>query len=185
MNKKFTIDGAEVSERVYASKLNSSSPVEKVGRVRGIVDVTVIRANGEIEYLGYSDNLFTNAGRDFGHNQVYINTSAGTRGAGFIGLTTDTAAANAADTALASEITTNGLQRADASTKTHTTGTNVSTIQNTFTASATFTAVHKSALFNAAGPPVNGTMVHEAVLPSDVTLASGDSVQITWTITYG
>jgi hypothetical protein len=159
--------------------------IDKTPKVKGYVEIVVIRKDGTIENLGGTDNLFTNGGRDFGHNQVYINTSAGTRGAGFIGLTTDTAAANAADTSLASEITTNGLARADASTKTHTSGTNVSTIQNTFTASGAFTAVHKAALFNAAGPPVNGTMVHEAVLPSDVTLASGDSVQITWTVTYG
>lgn len=185
MNIKYTIDGAEVDERLYASKLHETRTGEKVGKVRGIVHATIVRKNGQREYLGYTDNLFTNSGRDFGHNQVYINVSAGTRGAGFIGLTTDTAAANAADTSLASEITSNGLQRADASTKTHTNGTNTSTIQNTFTASGAFTAIHKSALFNAAGPPVSGTMVHEAVLPSDVTLASGDSLAITWQITYG
>lgn len=158
---------------------------ENIKPVKGILSVKVIRKDGTVEDFGSTNNLFTNAGRDFGHNQVYINTSAGTRGAGFIALTTDTAAANAADTSLASEITTNGLARADASTKTHTTGTNVSTLVNTFTATGTFTAIHKSAIFNAAGPPVNGTMVHEAVLPSDVTLASGDSIQITWSIQYG
>lgn len=179
------IDNVEVDYALYQEVLQKRSISEDLKGIRGIVDVKITRANGTVEYLGYTDNLLTNAGRDFLHNQVYINTSAGTRGAGFIGLTTDTAAANAADTSLASEITTNGLQRADATTKTHTVGTNVSTIQNTFTASATFTAVHKAALFNAAGPPVSGTMVHETVLPSDVTLASGDSVQITWTITAG
>lgn len=185
MNKKYLVDGVEVDHDLYLQILQERNVKEITTGIRGIVDVTITRANGIVEYLGYTDNLLTNGGRDFLHNQTYINTSAGTRGAGFIGLTTDTAAANAADTSLASEITTNGLARADASTKIHTTGTNVSTIQNTFTASGAFTAIHKAALFNAAGPPVNGTMVHEAVLPSDVTLASGDSVQITWNITAG
>ena len=115
--------------------------------------VTVIKnagkANEEIICMN-KPNLLTNAGRDLFHAQDYTNTSAGTRGAGYIALTTNTASPAASDTALTSEITSGGLARADASTKTHTSGTNSTSIQHTFTASATHTAVQKAALFNAA-----------------------------------
>ena len=126
-------------------------------------------------------NLLTNGGRDFIHNQAYTNTSAGTRGSGFVAVTTDAAAAAATDTVLATEITTNGLARADADTKTHTTGTNVTTIEHTFTATGTHTAVVKSGLFNAASV---GTMTHENVFDT-VTLQTNDTLKVTWTLTLG
>jgi len=126
-------------------------------------------------------NLLTDAGRDFIHAQAYTNTSAGTRGSGYIAVTTSATAPDAADTTLASEITTGGLGRADADTKTHTTGTNVTTIEHTFTASATHTAVVKSGLFNAASV---GTMTHENTFTS-VTLQSNDTLKVTWTLTLG
>jgi len=167
--------------------------LEDKNEIHGFVQLEITRAEtGEKEKFPWTpvktpwfDNLFTDAGRDFGHAQVYTNTSAGTAGANYIGLTTDTAAANAADTSLASEITTGGLARAQATSITHTTGTNVTTLVKTFTASSAFTALHKAGLFNAAGPPVNGTMVHETVFPADVTLQIGDTIQVTWVITYG
>lgn len=126
-------------------------------------------------------NLLTNGGRDWMIAQVYTNTSAGTRGSGFIALTTDTGAPAAGDTALTSEITTGGLARADATTKSHTGGTNSTTIQHTFTASATHTAVQKSGLFNAAS---GVTLSHENTFTA-VTLQSSDTLQVTWTTTLG
>lgn len=174
-------------------------PLIERTKVKGIVTIEVKRKNGQIERqrapvykrifnseeYQQVENLFTNSGRDFGHAQVYTNTSAGTIGANYIGVTTDSTTPSASDTALASEATTNGMARAQATTITHTTGTNVSTLAKTFTATGTVTALAKAALFNAAGPPVNGTMVHEALFAATVTLQSGDSVTVTWTITYG
>jgi|TARA_R110002020_G_scaffold458597_1_gene676090 hypothetical protein len=126
-------------------------------------------------------NLLTNGGRDWMIAQVYTNTSAGTRGSGFIALTSNTGAPAAGDTALASEITTGGLARADATTKSHTGGTNSTTIQHTFTASATHTAVQKSGLFNASS---GVTLSHENTFTA-VTLQSSDTLQVTWTTTLG
>lgn len=126
-------------------------------------------------------NLLTNGGRDWMIAQVYTNTSAGTRGSGFIALTSDTGAPAAGDTALASEITTGGLVRADATTKSHTGGTNSTTIQHTFTASATHTAVQKSGLFNASS---GVTLSHENTFTA-VTLQTSDTLQVTWTTTLG
>tara|TARA_R110002012_G_scaffold183721_2_gene350173 strand:+ start:1387 stop:1917 length:531 start_codon:yes stop_codon:yes gene_type:complete len=126
-------------------------------------------------------NLLTNGGRDWMIAQVYTNTSAGTRGSGFIALTSNTGAPAAGDTALASEITTGGLARADATTKSHTGGTNSTTIQHTFTASATHTAVQKSGLFNASS---GVTLSHENTFTA-VTLQTSDTLQVTWTTTLG
>ena len=106
------------------------------------------------------------------------------RGAGvlFMGLTTDAAAGAVGDHTLASEITTNGCARAKA-TYTHTYGVATSTIVNAFSPSGTFTAIHRMALFTASTNAAGGIMVYEAVLNVDATVASGDTLTVTDTIT--
>lgn len=147
-----------------------------------IGELTVIKNQGrpDEEILCYKKrNLLTDAGRDKAHAQIYTNTSAGARGAGFIAVTVNTAAPADGDTTLTGEITTGGLARADASTKTHSAGTNSTTISHTFTASATHTAVQKAALFDAAS---TGTMYHENTFTA-TTLISSDTLTVTWTLT--
>ena len=131
----------------------------------------------------WKHNLLNTDGRDFLHAQGYVETAANTTiGAQYIALTTDSSAASAGNTTLTSEISTNGLARAQATTITHTDNTNTTTLAKTFTASGTHTAVHRSGLFNASS---SGIMVHEAVFSSDATLVSGDTLTVTWTITLG
>jgi hypothetical protein len=142
----------------------------------GYVTVSVTRDGQEI-YRHEDHNLITNAGRDFISAQIG-STSAATNGANYIALSTDTGEPAATDTTLASEITTGGLARAQGDYS-HTTGTNTYTITETFTASATHTAVQKAGLFTAAS---SGTMMAENTF-TPVTLASGDQLTITWTIT--
>jgi hypothetical protein len=147
-----------------------------------IGELTVIKNQGrpDEEILCYKKrNLLTDAGRDKAHAQIYTNTSAGDRGAGFIAVTTDATAPADSDTTLTSEITTGGLARADASTKTHTSGTNSTTISHTFTASATHTGVQKAALFDASS---SRTMYHENTFTA-TTLISSDTLTVTWTLT--
>jgi hypothetical protein len=153
--------------------------------IHGYLTVKVRRA----EDNGYSDwetivqdkhNLLTNAGRDWMHAQVYTNAAAGTRGSGFIALTETAITPAASNTTLSGEITTNGLARADA-TESHSAGTNSSTIQHTFTASAAFSTVQGSALFNASSA---GTMTHINTFTS-TALANGDQLQVTWTLNLG
>lgn len=128
-------------------------------------------------------NLLTDAGRDWMHAQVYTNTSAGTRGAGYIASTETSITPAAANTTLSGEISTNGLARADATTKTHSAGTNSTTIEHTFTASGAFTSVLASALFNAASV---GTMPHIALFSTGSgTLATNDTLKVTWTLNLG
>ncbi len=140
--------------------------------------------NGKLtNHADKKHNLLCTDGRDFLHNQCYVESAANTTiGAQYIALTTDSGAAAAGDTTLATEISTNGLQRAQATTITHTNDTNSTTLAKTFTASGTHTAVHKSGTFNASS---SGILVHEAVFSADATLVSGDTLTVTWTLNLG
>lgn len=126
-------------------------------------------------------NLLTNGGRDFFHAQVYTNTSAGTRGGNFVAVSSNAGGADAAHTSLAGEIASGGLTRADADTKSHTGGTNVSTVEHTFTASAQQVDVQLSGLFNAS---TVGTLTHENTFTA-ATLEINDTLKVTWTLTLG
>ncbi len=127
-------------------------------------------------------NLLTLDGRDLFHAQCYTNTSNGTRGAGYIALTTDTTAPADTQTSLAQELAASGFTRADATTKTHTNDTNSTTIEHTFTASGTVNLIHKSATFNNAS---STTMCHVANFGTDASLISGDTLKVTWTLNLG
>lgn len=141
------------------------------------VHALVQRRDGTIEDHGVSTNLRTNAGTDWLADVMGKTTQPAS--AQWIALTTNTGAPAAGDTTLTGEISTGGLARAQGAYA-HTNGTSTFTISYTFTATATATAVHKAGLFNASSA---GTLVFETVLSSDVTLASGDTLTITWTVT--
>jgi hypothetical protein len=108
---------------------------------------------------------------------------AGTGPARFMGITTNTGAPAVGDTALTGEETANGLQRALA-TFAHTPGATTFTLVKTWTAGATFTSEHKVGLFSGGfGASGGGTLVADTVLNADATLASGDTLAVTWTWT--
>ena len=142
----------------------------------GYVTVSVTRDGQEI-YHNEQHTLITNAGKDFISAQIGSNTT-GSNGANYIALTTDATAPAATDTTLTGEINSGGLSRAQG-TYAHTAGTNTFTISKTFTASATQTNVQKAGLFTASS---SGTMMAENTFTA-VSLASGDQLTITWTIT--
>jgi len=147
--------------------------------------VTIIKNEGKKDeqiICKNKPNLLTNGGRDYAIAQFYTNTSAGGVGCNFIALTSDSTGADATDTTLPSEITTTGLERALATTISHSTGTNSTTLNKIFTASGTHTAVQMSGTFNQLA--VGGTLAHESVFTS-VTLASSDTLSVTWTLTLG
>ena len=171
-----TIDGAH-------TKTSKQKGLKENSMIKGFV--TMIKNEGRAdEQILCKDkpNLLTNNGRDYAIAQFYTNTSAGGVGMNFIALTSDSTGADAGDTTLPSEITTNGLERALATTITHSTGTNSTTLAKTFTASGTHTAVQMSGTFNQLA--VGGTIGHEATFTS-VTLASSDTLAVTWTLTLG
>ena len=147
--------------------------------------VTIIKNEGKKDeqiICKNKPNLLTNGGRDYAIAQFYTNTSAGGVGMNFIALTSDSTGADATDTTLPSEITTNGLERLLATTISHSTGTNSTTLNKVFTASGTHTAVQMSGTFNQLA--VGGILAHEAVF-TPVTLASSDTLSVTWTLTLG
>ena len=127
-------------------------------------------------------NLLTTTGIAYFHDQCYTNTSAGGVGCRFNGLSQDSTTPAVGDTDLSAgsgEISTGGLNRLISDSAN--TVANETTLVKTFTASATFTTVQKSGLFNASS---SGTMAHEATFTS-VALVSGDTLQVTWTLTLG
>jgi hypothetical protein len=129
----------------------------------------------------YHPNLLTTDGRDFFHAQCYTNASAGTRGSGYLAVTTDATAPAAGDTTLTTEIAAGGLSRADATTKTHADNGNSTIIEHEWTATATHTNVQKCGLFNAASV---GILTHEGAFTA-ASLISGDKLKVTYTLNLG
>jgi len=152
--------------------------------VNGYVTITKNKGK-EDEIIVQEDikNLLTTSGRDFFHAQDYTNTSAGTKGSNAIALSFNATDPAAGDLVLVGEITSDGLTRVQANTISHSTGTNVTTLENTFTATALFTNLHKSGLFNQ--NTIGGQMTHASQFTSDVTLQIGDTITVTWTLTLG
>lgn len=149
----------------------------------GYVSAIINRTNGDKEQVTHlKKNLLTLDGRDLFHAQCYTNTSNGTRGAGYIALTTDTTTPADTMTALTGELAANGFSRADATTKTHTNDTNSTTIEHTFTASGTVNAIARSGLFNNAS---STTLCHVAAFGTTASLISGDTLKVTWTLNLG
>ena len=149
----------------------------------GYFSATVNRKDGTKEPVSYlKKNLLCLDGRDLFHAACYTNTSNGTRGAGYIALTTNTSAPADTDTALTGELNASGFSRADSTTKTHTNDTNSTTIEHTFTASGTVNLIHKSGTFNNAS---GATLCHEAAFGTDASLISGDTLKVTWTLNLG
>lgn len=173
----------------------SEKTLQSLKRTKGYITVKVRRLQPDSTYSDWEiiqknkDNLHNTGGVDFIHYQGYTATSTGstssisvaTIGSNYLALSSDTGVPSAGDTVLASEISTNGLQRAQCTTITHTASTNVTTLSKTFTSSGTFSAVQKGAIFNASS---SGVMNHEFTFAS-TNLNSGDQIQLTITITGG
>lgn len=122
-------------------------------------------------------NIVTNAGLDFMHTQAY--GPASPNGLNYMALSPDPVTETTASTTLSSEIAGGGLARAGG-TFMHTPGTNVSTIQRTFTATLA-QLVQKAALFDA---PALGTMNHVLGF-TPINLVAADILTVVFTITFG
>lgn len=152
---------------------------------RFLVAIRRFGSYGNDEILSQSDviDLLTNGGRDWMHAMVYTNTnsSQASQGGNFMALTTDTAAANATDTTLASELTRSDLARKIAGTLTHSAGSSTTSLVASWTATASQAGLVKGALFNASAA---GTMSHEGTYTS-ATLATNDVFQLTFNTSLG
>lgn len=113
---------------------------------------------------------------------AFIIGAGGISSVRFMALTTNSSAASASDTVLASEITSGGCGRALA-TFAHTMGAATSTLQKAFSVTSTFSAIHKMGLFGCLTSAGADPMYYETVLNADATVVSGDTLTITWTCT--
>ena len=130
-------------------------------------------------------NLVTNAGRDDIHGALYGVPSGGTASVApydYIGLTANATDPTTSSTALTAEITSGGLSRAQATTITHTDGSNRTDLSKEFTATAAHTNIHTAGLFSGA---TGGVMAHAAAFTNTVTLQNNDTLTVEWQITLG
>ena len=152
--------------------------------IHGYLSAVVCKKGQQPRQLArWKHNLLTNNGRDIMHSNVYTNKTSGTHGFNYVASTESTLTPAATDTTLGGEIATNGLQRAEATTASHSAGTNSSTVEHTFTASGAFTDVKASAIFNATSGVTMGHIANFST--GSGTLATNDTLKITWTLNLG
>ena len=104
----------------------------------------------------------------------------------YIGVSADSGSPLSSDTVLAGpELSTNGFTRRLA-VWAHTAAASTYTLQTTFTCSGgAGTVLNKEAVFGAANVAAGGVMPFESAVPSPPTLLSGDTCQITDSISIG
>jgi len=144
-------------------------------RVPNMVHIVARHRDGTIFFDKTVHNLRTNAGINWQYGQMAGTTAAVCT---YIALSNDSGAPAATDTAVASEITTNGLARANG-TASHTANATSYTISYTFTATGSQSA-QKAGLLNASS---SGTLCFENTF-TQVSMASGDTLAVTWTINF-
>lgn len=128
------------------------------------------------------ENLQTLAGRDDMIDKVWIHNGQGTAASNWICVSADGTAPSTADTVVPGEITTNGMGRAQATTRTHTTGMNDWSLSLTFTnTTAQTTGIVKYGLLTAS---TLGVLNNENTAIA-VTLQVGDQLIVTWSGTAG
>lgn len=148
--------------------------------MRDLISLVWMHLQVLVQFFATRLAIKTNAGQDFQYNVMANSSSNGTGAyapANYIALTSNATAPNATDTALANEATA-GLARVQASTISHTAGTNTYSLQKTFTSDQSIT-INKIGIFNASS---TGTIVFETTITA-ATLVSGDQLQITETVT--
>lgn len=119
-------------------------------------------------------NLTTNAGKDAIKQQV-LNTGSQPAACGFIAISTSAVTPAAGDTTLTGEVSTNGGARASGTYAS--TGTGTATLSKVFTATGAIASIQAAAVFNASSV---GTMCFEVGSLGPVTLATSDTLTVTW-----
>jgi len=164
--------------RPIAEKINLKSNLVTIVQRRAKPGCFNTAECGTIVYQSTSHNLVTNAGLNW-LADIMSNTSTPSVNTqcNYIALTNTAITPGATDTTLSGEIVTNGLQRAQG-TYTHTANATTYTISKTFTATGAQSA-QAGGVFTASS---GGTMCFEDTF-SPATLATSDTLQVTWTVT--
>lgn len=159
------------------------NPVDHTGKIKaGFLNhlaaygVQIPYLTGNFANLRTISNLVTDAGKAGVASR--INGSGAESAFTYIAVGTGTTAAAASDTALVTEIVDSGLARANATASRVTVDVtnDGAKLTNTFTVTGS-KAVTESGVFNAASA---GTLLARQVF-SAINVASGDSLQVTWT----
>lgn len=131
----------------------------------------------------FEHNIFPNAALDYIHNMAFVDDVASKIGFVYMALTADTSQTlNSAVTSLTGEISTNGLARVKAVTRTHVNGSNTTLVEHTFTLSGSQSDITRAALFNASS---TGTIGPVAAFSNGATgaMVSGETVKVSITVT--
>lgn len=160
------------------SVTGSPLPIREQARARtDVVTIVARHPDGKVFYRWQGHNLETNAGLDW-QASVMGNTAAPPATCNYLALSDDATAPAATDTAVAGEITTNGLARVQG-TYAHTAGASSYSIAHTWTAAAA-QAAQKAGMLNAAS---TGTLCFENTFTA-VSLQANDTLTLTWTVNY-
>ena len=152
--------GLEYGGRTYKTVLEAQAAWDK---------------DGTVYYDQWVHNLRTNAGINWQYGQMAGGTAAVCT---YIALSNDSGTPAATDTAVASEITSNGLARA-AGTPAHTSNATSYTLSYTFTATGAQSA-QKAGMLNASSA---GTLCFENTFTA-VSMQTNDTLAVTWTINF-
>ncbi|MFZ1077204.1 MAG: hypothetical protein WAN47_07225 [Nitrosotalea sp.] len=153
-------------------------------------------SHGNIKSYQQTDNLITNTGVDCTAGDLFsghTSHSCGVNGTAVfdvIALGTGTGAPAATDTALGTEINANdfGLGASDSRAKATATdsaaasGTTTVTIANTYTSTTSVAGIAEAGVFDSTTEGAGDMLAHQK-FASAVSLNSGDSLTVTWTIT--
>jgi hypothetical protein len=169
--------------RVYAAPHTTTNPVVWGNIVSNTTNVLTIdqwwklpAAAGGAPVLGTTPT----------NGDAFVIANGGIASACFMALTTDSGAASATHTTLASEITTGGCGRAMtvfARGSNPSGGSGTFTLQKAFSVTGTFTAIHRMGLFFCLTAAGADPMAFETVLLQDATVGNGDTLTVTDTIT--
>jgi len=158
------------------SRLEKYEPVtDGLAKVKYDYNVYVtLKRNGETVSYEETHNVFTDAGKNY-VKQALGNAEFGATAFKYVAVGNGTAPASGSTT-LNSEIAESGLTRASGTYTS--TGTGAWKIEKVFSVTGTVGSVNSTGLFNASA---TGTMIAGDTF-SNTNVASGDSLNITWTI---
>lgn len=171
----------------------------------GHVTTILTDSDGNVKQYRQSDNVITNNGENCVSKLLFQAAGGSGLGSGtgtsvctgalshawdIIAVGTGTGKANGTDYVLGTELTTNGFQRAAATTKTFTnssgsgaTSSAQVVLAKTFTNTGTSVQVAESGLFNNTSANTNGMFARQNF--TAITVANGDSLTVQWTINIG
>ena len=175
------IQSSVVSETVK-TELQKMRNVSQNHRAKAYITVIKNEGRPDEEILARCvPNQLQDDGADDMHNALWENQGAAAQlGFTHMAVTVDaTGLPTDAATTLAGEITTGGLTRVDVDTTTHAVGTKTTLVEETYTATATHTAVQKGALFD---QNTTGTM-GIVYLFTSTNLVNTDTLKVSVTVT--